>query len=86
MWSNDGGRWVLALSDRDAFSLVLLLLRLEGEFDEELLQLLVTVVDTELLKAATHNKKLNGRSKGTRHAVMNMLVIFLPIHRILLKS
>lgn len=46
------------LSDRDAFGLVLLLLRLEGELDEELLQLLVTVVDAKLLKAATHNKKM----------------------------
>lgn len=48
------------MSDRDAFSLVLLLLWLEGELNEELLQLLVTVVDTELLKAATHNNKHNG--------------------------
>lgn len=42
-----------ATSDRDAFGLVLLLLRLEGELDEELLQLLVTVVNAELLEAAT---------------------------------
>lgn len=42
-----------ATSDRDAFGLVFLLLRLEGELDEELLQLLITVVDAELLEAAT---------------------------------
>lgn len=41
------------MSDRDSFGLVLVLLRLEGELDEELLQLLVTVVDAELLEAAT---------------------------------
>ena len=39
------------MSDRDAFSFVLVLLRLEGELYEELLQLLVTVVDAELLEA-----------------------------------
>lgn len=43
------------MSDRDAFGLVLLLLRLQGELDEQLLQFLVTVVDAELLKATTHN-------------------------------
>lgn len=50
-----------AMSDRDALGLVFLLLRLEGEFDEELLQFLVTVVDAELLKAIvqkhTQNRK-----------------------------
>lgn len=38
--------------DRDAFGFVLLLLRLKGELDEELLQFLVTVVDAKLFKAA----------------------------------
>lgn len=42
-------------TDRDALGLVLVLLRLEGELDEELLQLLVTVVNAELLEAATQN-------------------------------
>lgn len=42
-------------TDRDALGLVLLLLWLEGELDEELLQLLVTVVNAELLEAATQN-------------------------------
>lgn len=46
------------VSDRDAFGLVLFLLRLEGELNEELLQLFVTVVDAELLKAAKIKKKL----------------------------
>lgn len=46
------------VSDRDAFGLVLLLLGLEGEFDEELLQFLVTVVDAELFKAADRNRCL----------------------------
>lgn len=45
------------MSDRDAFGLVLLLFRLEGELNEELLQLLVTVVDTELLEAATQRQQ-----------------------------
>lgn len=45
------------LPDRDAFSLVLVLLGLEGELDEELLQLLVTVVDAELFKAAGMKKE-----------------------------
>lgn len=45
------------MSDRDAFGLVLVLLRLQGELDEELLQLLVTIVDAELLKADTCNKR-----------------------------
>lgn len=54
-WNTKGEEKVM--SDRDAFSLVLLLLWLEGELDEELLQLLITVVDAELLKAATHNNK-----------------------------
>lgn len=44
------------VSDRDAFGLVLLLLRLEGEFDEELLQFLVTVIDAELFEAADRNR------------------------------
>ena len=35
----------------DAFPQVLLLLRLQGQLDEELLELLVTEVDAELLKA-----------------------------------
>lgn len=34
----------------DALSLVLLLLLLENQFNEQLLQLLVTVVDAQLLK------------------------------------
>ena len=38
--------------DRDPFRLVLLLLRLKGELDEELLQFLVAVVDAKLFKAA----------------------------------
>lgn len=42
-------------TDRDALGLILVLLRLEGELDEELLQLLVTVVNAELLEAATQN-------------------------------
>lgn len=51
------------VSDRDAFGLVLLLLRLKGELDEELLQFLVAVVDAKLFKAADrHNTRiLNGR-------------------------
>lgn len=47
-----------AASDRDAFGLVFLLLRLEGELDEELLQLLITVVNAELLEAATQKTHL----------------------------
>lgn len=42
---------------RDAFGLVLLLLRLKGELDEELLQFLVTVVDAKLFKAADRDNK-----------------------------
>lgn len=46
------------VSDRDAFGLVLLLLRLKGELDEELLQFLVAVVDAKLFKAADrHNNE-----------------------------
>lgn len=40
------------VADRNAFGLVLLLLRLQGELDEELLQFLVAVVDAKLFKAA----------------------------------
>lgn len=36
----------------DSFSLILFLLLLQHQLDEELLQLLVTVVDAELFKAA----------------------------------
>lgn len=57
------------MSDRDAFGLVLLLLGLEGEFDEELLQLLVTVVDAELLEAATHNNKQTNTTQGHKHVI-----------------
>lgn len=56
------------MSDRDAFGLVLLLLGLQGELNEELLQLLVTVVDAELLEAATHDNKHNGCMKQTNKA------------------
>ena len=38
----------------DAFPHVLLLFLLQHQLNEQLLQLLVAVVDTELLKAATH--------------------------------
>lgn len=40
-----------ACTHRDALGLVLLLLRLEGELNEELLQLFVAIIDAELLKA-----------------------------------
>lgn len=60
------------MSDRDPFGLVLLLLWLKGELNEELLQFLVTVVDTELLKAATHSKK----HKKTRHRVTLTVITF----------
>ena len=38
----------------DAFPHVLLLLLLQHQLNEQLLQLLIAVVDTELLKAVTH--------------------------------
>lgn len=50
LWRKEAG------PDRDAFGLVLLLLRLEGELDEELLQFLVTVVDAKLFKAAERDR------------------------------
>lgn len=40
----------------DALALVLLLLLLENQFNEQLLQLLVTVVDAQLLKTAGRKK------------------------------
>ena len=40
-----------ACTHRDALCLILLLFRLEGELNEELLQLLIAVIDAELLKA-----------------------------------
>lgn len=58
LWGHPGldlgctwGRPRAGCTHRDALGLVLLLLRLEGELDEELLQLLVAVIDAELLKA-----------------------------------
>lgn len=41
----------------DSFSLILFLLLLQHQLDEELLQLLVTVVDAELFKAATQTEE-----------------------------
>lgn len=43
--------------DRDAFGLVLLLLRLKSELDEELLQFLVAVVDAKLFKTADRQQR-----------------------------
>lgn len=40
-----------ACTHRNALGFILLLLRLEGELDEELLQLFVAVIYAELLKA-----------------------------------
>lgn len=54
-----------ARTHRDALGLVLLLFRLEGELDEELLQLLVAVIDAELLEAAGEQKS-SQRVKGTQ--------------------
>lgn len=48
LWSGGHPR---ACTYRDALGLIFLLFRLEGELDEELLQLLVAVIDAELLKA-----------------------------------
>lgn len=39
-----------SLTHSDALCLVLLLLRLEGELNEQLLQLLIAIIDAELLK------------------------------------
>lgn len=45
-------------SHRDALGLVLLLLRLQGELYEQLLQLLIAIIYTELLKAAKKIRKI----------------------------
>lgn len=62
----DGGSssfcpWIWGREDlgsyRDALGLVLLLLWLQGELDEELLQLFIAIINTKLLKAAKRNQK-----------------------------
>ena len=59
------GRWH-AYTHRDALCLILLLFRLEGQFDEELLQLLVAVIDAELLEAVKKARETTGAQGGHR--------------------
>lgn len=66
----------VAATHCDALCLILLLFRLKGELDEELLQFLVAIIDAELLKAARKTWQFEGghgqeqstepqRSRGT---------------------
>ena len=48
-----GTRYITYMSPLDALPLILLLLLFENQLNEQLLKLLVAVVDTELLEAAT---------------------------------
>lgn len=49
----------------DSLCLIFFLLRLQGELDEELLQLLIAVVDAELLKAVHRSRTKRGN--GSEH-------------------
>ncbi len=50
-------RCVSGNSHRDSLGFIFLLLRLQSQFNEELLQLLITIVDTKLLKTKQTDKE-----------------------------